>query len=201
MNIDYIQLGLALCVGVSLAAACGFRVFVPLLAMALGVRYMGMDIDENLAWVASDAAIICLGAATVVEVLAYYIPVVDNLLDTITGPAAMIAGAFVAAGMLGDLPDWAQWGTGIIAGAGTAGTVQLATTAARAGSTGTTAAIGNPIISTAENILSVIGSFLAIFAPLLAVVGAILLIFVTFLFLRKIRAIIRKRKEAAAATA
>ena len=148
MNIDYLQLGLALCVGISLAAACGFRVFVPLLAMALGVRYMGMGIDENLAWVGSDAAIVCLGAATVVEIFAYYIPVVDNLLDTITGPAAMIAGAFVAAGMLGDLPDWAQWGTGIIAGAGAAGTVQLSTTAARAGSTGTTAAVGNPIIST-----------------------------------------------------
>lgn len=201
MNIDYIQIGLALCVGVSLAAACGFRVFVPQLAMALGVRYMGMDIDENLVWIASDAAIICLGAATVVEVLAYYIPVVDNLLDTVTGPAAMIAGAFVAAGMLGDLPDWAQWGTGIIAGAGAAGTVQLTTTAARAGSTSTTAAIGNPIISTIENVLSVIGSFLAVFAPLLAVVGAILLIFITMIFLRKIIGIIRKRKEATAASA
>ena len=201
MNIDYIQLGLALCVGISLAAACGFRVFVPLLAMALGVRYMGMDIDENLAWIAGDAAIICLGAATVVEVLAYYIPVVDNLLDTITGPAAMVAGAFVAAGMLGDLPDWVQWGTGIVAGAGAAGTVQLTTTAARAGSTSTTAAVGNPIISTIENVLSVIGSFLAIFAPLLAVVGAILLIFLTFFFLRKILGIIRKRKAATTAAA
>ncbi len=201
MNIDYIQLGLALCVGVSLAAACGFRVFVPLLAMALGVRYLGMDIDENLAWVGSDAAIICLGIATVVEVLAYYLPVVDNLLDTITGPAAMIAGAFVAAGMLGDLPDWAQWGTGIVAGAGAAGTVQLSTTAARAGSTGTTAGVGNPIISTIENIFSAIGSFLAIFAPLLAVIGAILFIFLTIIFLRKIFGIIRKRKEAAAAAA
>ncbi|MBQ7022194.1 MAG: DUF4126 domain-containing protein [Akkermansia sp.] len=202
MNIDYLQVGLALCVGVSLSAACGFRIFVPLLAMALGVRLGGLEIDENLVWVGSDAAIACLGAATLVEVLAYYIPVVDNFLDSIAGPAALVAGALVTGGMLGSLPDWLQWSTGIVAGAGVAGTVQLGTTAVRAASTTTSAGVGNPVVSTAENIMSTIGSFLAIVAPFLAVAGAIVLLFLCIISLRKIiRLIAHKREKAAAATA
>lgn len=202
MNIDYLQVGLALCVGVSLSAACGFRIFVPLLAMALGVRMGGLDIDENLAWVGSDAAIACLGAATIVEVLAYYIPVVDNFLDSIAGPAALVAGALVTGGMLGSLPDWLQWSTGIVAGAGVAGTVQLGTTAVRAASTTTSAGVGNPVVSTAENIMSTIGSFLAVVAPFLAVAGAIILLFLCIISLRKImRLIARKRAKAAEPTA
>ncbi len=202
MNIDYLQVGLALCVGVSLSAACGFRIFVPLLAMALGVRMGGLDIDEKLAWVGSDAAIACLGAATIVEVLAYYIPVVDNFLDSIAGPAALVAGALVTGGMLGSLPDWLQWSTGIVAGAGVAGTVQLGTTAVRAASTTTSAGVGNPVVSTAENIMSTIGSFLAVVAPFLAVAGAIILLFLCIISLRKImRLIARKRAKAAEPTA
>lgn len=199
MNIDYLQTGLALCVGVSLSAACGFRIFVPLLAMALGVRLGGLSIDENLAWVGSDAAIACLGAATLVEILAYYIPVVDNFLDGIAGPAALVAGALVTGGMLGDLPDWLQWSTGIVAGAGVAGSVQLGTTAVRAASTTTSAGVGNPVVSTAENFLATIGSFLAVVAPLLAVVGAVILLWLCIFSLRKIKAILAARKEKAAA--
>ena len=197
MNIDYLQTGLALCVGVSLAAACGFRVFVPMLVMALGVRLGGLEIDENLAWLGSDTAIACLGAATLAEVLAYYIPVVDNLLDTIAGPAALVAGAVVTGGMLGDLPDWLQWGTGIVAGAGAAGTVQLGTTALRAAGTATTAGVGNPVISTMENIFATIGSVLAILLPILAVVGSVLIIFIVLFSLRKIRELLARRRAVA----
>lgn len=198
MEIDVLQTLLALSVGVSLAAACGFRVFIPLLTLALGARYLGLQIDDSLAWVSSDAAIICLGVATIVEILAYYIPVIDNLLDTITGPAALVAGTLVTAGVLGDLPDWMQWGTGIIAGAGAAGAVQLSTSAVRVTGTTTTAGISNPIISTIENILATIGSVLAVFMPLLAVVGAVLMIFLTICFMRRIRAYIARRKTATA---
>ncbi len=197
MNIDYWQTGLALCVGVSLAAACGFRVFVPMLVMALGVRLGGLEIDENLAWLGSDTAIACLGAATLAEVLAYYIPVVDNLLDTIAGPAALVAGAVVTGGMLGDLPDWLQWGTGIVAGAGAAGTVQLGTTALRAAGTATTAGVGNPVISTMENIFATIGSVLAVLLPILAVVGSVLIIFIVLFSLRKIRELLARRRAVA----
>ncbi len=202
MNTDYLQTGIALCVGISLAASCGFRVFIPLLVMALGVRFFGLSIDKNLAWLGSDVAIICLGAATIAEILAYYIPVVDNFLDTIVGPAALVAGALVTAGMLGELPDWLQWGIGIVAGAGTAGTVQLGTSAVRAASTTTSAGIGNPIVSTAENGLSIVGSVMAVLTPLLAIVGAALFVFLTVLFLRKLRAFLAAKKaRKAAATA
>lgn len=197
MNIDYLQTGLALCVGLSLSAACGFRVFVPLLVMALGGRFAGLEIDEDLGWVCSDAAIVCLSAATLAEVLAYYIPVVDNFLDAIAGPAALVAGALVTAGMLGDLPPWLQWGTGIIAGAGVAGTVQLGTTGLRAASTTTSAGLGNPVVSTAENIFSVIGSVLAVFAPLLAIIGAGLLLVLIIASFKKIRRSIAQRRGAA----
>lgn len=193
MEIDFVQTALALCVGISLSAACGFRVFIPLLVMSISMRLGWFTPAENLAWVGSDTAFYCLCAATLAEVIAYYIPLIDNILDTITTPAALIAGAIITAGMLGDLPDWLQWSAGIIAGAGAAGTVQLGTASVRATGTATTAGISTPIISTIENLMATVGSLLAVILPILAVVGAVLFIALGFFTIRKIRDFIARR--------
>ena len=191
---DAIQLILALCMGVSLSAACGFRVFVPLLVVALGVRFGGLSANEALSWVGSDAALICLGIATAVEILAYYIPLVDNALDTISSPLALVAGAIITCGLLPEMPDYAQWGIGIVAGAGAAGSVQLGSSLLRGASTATTGGIGNPILSTLENILSVLGSILAIVLPVIALLGLLILSWVAYRLLQRLR---RKRTAAA----
>ena len=88
-----IQLVTAICVGVSLAAASGFRVFVPAFVMALAARSgaLPVELGENWKWVASDWAVVALGIATAVEVAAYYVPWLDNMLDSIATPAAVIS--------------------------------------------------------------------------------------------------------------
>lgn len=184
---DYINLILALCMGVSLSALCGFRVFVPLLAVALGVRFAGLGVNESLAWVGSDAALVCLAVATVVEMLAYYIPWVDNALDAVSGPLALVAGAVVATGLLPEMPAYAQWGLGIIAGAGSAGAVQLSTTAARGASTATTGGLGNFVVASAENGASILGSLVAIVvSPIIVLIGVGLLVWLVWRLLRKL---------------
>lgn len=193
---DGFQLILALCMGISLSAACGFRVFVPLLALSLGVRFLGVPVSEHLAWVGSDTALVCLSVATVVEVLAYYIPFVDNALDAVAGPLAIAAGAVITVGLLPEMPEVIRWGMGIIAGAGAAGTVQLGTTAARGASSAGTAGLGNFVVATAENVASVCGSVVAVVvSPILALVLLVALVWLIWRLLRKLR-----RRSASAAS-
>ncbi len=189
---DWISLLLALCMGIALSAVCGLRVFLPLLLLALACRWGGVPLAEELRWLYSDAALLCLSAATLLEILAYYIPLVDNVLDAIQTPLALIAGALVMSGLLAEQPDWLQWGVGIVGGAGSAGAVQMLTSTQRLGSTATTGGLGNPLLSTVENILAFLGSLLALFAPVLALLGLLLL---GWLALRLARRLRRRRQE------
>ncbi len=181
------QLLLALCMGIALSAACGFRVFVPLLIAGLAVRFAGVHVADSLAWAGSDAALVCLGIATLLEITAYYVPYVDNLLDMVCTPLALIAGMVVMSGMLGDLPAYLQWGIGIVGGAGSAGVVQAGSVLLRGLSTGGTGGIANPVLSTVENILATLGSVLAVFVPILAVGVMILLVWIISRVIRRRR--------------
>jgi len=85
-------LTLSIVLGVGLAAATGFRVFVPMLILS-GAAYTGhLSLDESFTWLGSPAALTMLGVAAVAEIVAYYVPGVDNLLDTLATPGAFIAG-------------------------------------------------------------------------------------------------------------
>lgn len=180
------HLVLALCTGVSLSAACGFRVFVPLLAVSLMVHFGDVHVNESLAWVGSDAALICLTIATLTEIAAYYIPVIDNALDTLAVPMAVIAGTVITSGMMPELPGVIQWGLALVAGGGSAGLISAATAGLRGGSTATTAGFGNFLVSTSENTLAVIGSAVALLAPILAAVGLVLILCVCAWLLSRI---------------
>jgi len=165
-------LGLAL--GIGLAAACGFRVFVPLLVLSLSVRAGAVGVADNMAWVGSDAAMIALVVATVVEIVGYYVPWVDNMLDTVATPAAVIAGVLATASLAGGLDPFVQWAIAIIGGGGAAASVQLSTVLTRAASTLTTAGVGNPVVSTAETGAATGLSLMVIFLPLLALLVMLL---------------------------
>lgn len=177
---------LGLTLGVGLAAACGFRVFVPLLVMNLAAQSGHLTLAPDFAWVSSSLATWVLIAATVLEVGAYYIPFLDNLLDTAATPAAVIAGTVVTAAAVGDVSPVMKWSLGLIAGGGAAGTVQVASVQARLVSSATTAGMGNPVVSTAENGGAVALSVAAIALPMLALFAAALV--ATWLLLRARRA-------------
>lgn len=178
---------LAIAAGIGLAAACGFRVFVPLLATALAVRFGHFTPSSGLEWIGSTPAIIILGIATVVEIAGYYIPWVDHLLDTMASPAAVLAGTVVAATAFGDIHPAIKWAAAVIAGGGIAASIQGTTVAARAASTVTTGGLANPVISTLEAIGAVIMVILAIVLPILAMILAVVTLIMIIRLLRRLR--------------
>ncbi|MCA8831034.1 DUF4126 domain-containing protein [Hymenobacter pini] len=172
-HLDFLLAG---ALGLALAACSGFRVFVPLLAASLAYRTGYLAPAPGFAWLGSWPAVAALGTATVAEILGYYIPVVDHVLDTITGPASVIAGAILMTSALPDLPPMLRWGLGILVGGGAAGIIQTGTTLLRAGSTVTTAGLGNPVLATLENLLAIVGTVLGLLMPLAVAAGAVVLI-------------------------
>lgn len=161
-----------------LAAACGFRVFVPLFLVSLAARAGQIGLSEGFAWVGSTPALVCFGTATVLEVLAYYVPVVDNFLDGVATPAAVVAGVVVSAAVMTDIEPWLKWSLATVAGGGLAAAVQIPTVALRGLSTGTTAGLGNSVVSSGEAVAAGMFSGFAIFLPLLvplAVLGLVVL--------------------------
>jgi Domain of unknown function (DUF4126) len=185
-----LDLALSIALGVGLAAATGFRVFLPMLVVSVAAYSEHLPLSENFAWLGTPGALIMLGVAALVEILAYYIPGVDNLLDVLATPAAVVAGTLVSAAVITDLPPMLKWTTAIIAGGGLAGLTQGVTALLRAKSTVITAGVGNPVIATAELGGSLLVSLLALAAPLIA-----LLVVIVFLWLamRLIRRIARSR--------
>ena len=115
------ELFLSLCVGIGLSAACGFRIFVPLLAMSIAANSGHLKLVPSFEWVGSDTALITFAVATVLEIAAYYIPWLDNLLDTIATPAAVVAGTIVTASMVGGMSPFLKWTLAVIAGGGAGG--------------------------------------------------------------------------------
>lgn len=167
---------LAVLIGLGLAAACGFRVFVPLAVVSIAARAGWLGISPTMQWLGSDAAIIALSTATVLEIVAYKVPWLDHALDTIATPAAVIAGAIVSASQVGTIipqgngGEMLMWAAAIIGGGAVAGTVQAATVTTRAASTVLTAGFANPVLNVGQSVGAVGLSTLTIAAPFLAAV-------------------------------
>ncbi len=157
-----------LCLAVGLSAACGFRVFVPLLVLSIAARVGQVELTEGFDWLGTDAAILAFGVATLLEIIAYYVPWFDNLLDNVAVPASVIAGTLISASVIVDIDPLIRWSLALIAGGGSAGLFQGSTTAARLTSTATTGGLGNPIVSTAEASISGGLSLLAVLWPVVA---------------------------------
>ncbi|WP_124981298.1 DUF4126 domain-containing protein [Nonlabens xiamenensis] len=185
------EIFLSICLGIGLSASAGFRVFIPLLLLSFA-GYMGwIPLAEDWQWAGSLTAIIVLGVAAVVEVLAYYIPYVDNLLDTISIPLATVAGTAVMVSVIGDMDPVYSWTLAIIAGGGTAAAVSTTTTAARAASTTFTGGLGNPVVSTVE---AGVSSFLSVLSMVLPFV-AVLVVFFLLVGMRKLYKRFFKKKR------
>src|SRR4029453_14661269 len=112
--------------------------------------------------------------AAIVEIVAYYVPGVNNLLDTLATPGAFIAGTVVSAAVMTDLPPMVKWTAAVIAGGGVAGLMQGITVMLRAKSTVLTGGLGNPVIATAELGGALLVSVLTLAAPLAALALVIL---------------------------
>ena len=161
---DVVQILLSLSLGLGLAAACGFRVFIPPLMMGVGSRLDLYKLEGSFVWVDDTWAIAIFAVATLLEIGGYFIPWIDNLLDAVATPAAIIGGIFVTSVSLeGELDPSAQWTLSVIAGGSVSGVIQLGTVATRAISTGTTGGLANPIISLLEAVASILCILISLF--------------------------------------
>jgi Domain of unknown function (DUF4126) len=177
----------SIALGIGLAAAAGFRVFLPLLVTSVAAYAGHLQLGMSFAWLGTSPAVLTLSVAALVEILAYYIPVVDHLLDTIMTPVALIAGTLLAASVITDMPPMAKWAIAVIAGGGAAGLTQGATASLRGASTITTAGLGNHVVSTGELGGSLLLPLLALAAPYLALGIVIVLLVVAWVVLRLLR--------------
>lgn len=168
---------LAVAVGLGLAAASGLRVFLPLFVLGVAAATGTVPLADGWAWVGSQAALIGLGTAMVLEIAAYYVPWLDQALDVIATPAAVIAGMIASASVLVDLPPMLKWAIVIIGGGGIAGLTQGASVLARFKSSTLTGGLGNPVVATGELIGSVLLALLAVLLPFVGLlVAAVVLV-------------------------
>lgn len=163
--------------GLGLSAACGFRVFVPLLVLNLASRAGYLQLGAGFDWLGSSPALVVFGVATVLEVIAYYVPWLDHALDVIATPAAVVAGVIVTASVITGMDPWLKWTLALIAGGGLAGSIQILSAGTRGMSTLVTGGLGNPLVATAEAGGAVILSALAVVLPFaaLTLIGLLLL--------------------------
>jgi hypothetical protein len=196
-NSQWLESALAVIVGIGLAASCGFRVFVPLLVVSGAANAGYLDVAENLAWLSTPTALIAFAVASVAEIGAYYVPWLDNALDTIASPLSAVAGAILfAASMTGMDPFW-QWSLAIVAGGGAAATVQGGTVAARLASTATTGGLGNFVVNTVETIFGAVFAVLAIVVPVVALVLLVVVVGVMYYLGRRVVGAVWRRDDGA----
>ena len=189
---DVVQILLSLSLGLGLAAACGFRVFIPPLMMGVGSRLDLYKLEGSFVWVDDTWAIAIFAVATLLEIGGYFIPWIDNLLDAVATPAAITGGIFVTSASLeSELDPSAQWTLSVIAGGSVSGVIQLGTVATRAISTGTTGGLANPIISLLEAVASILCILISLFLV------AIIPIVIIFLIWKSIGYIQITKKEVA----
>ena len=183
---------LSIFLGIGLSAACGFRIFIPLLIMSISSFTGYLSLSESFDWIGTLPALIAFSLATAFEIAAYYIPWLDNLLDAISFPTAFIAGILVSVSAMAELDPLLSWSVGVIAGGGSAVTINGMTSLIRAASSVATGGLGNPVVSTLEAIGSVILSIMAIVIPVLAFSVTC---FMLFFGIRKITGWLKRRKD------
>jgi hypothetical protein len=170
------ETAVSICLGIGLSAACGFRVFVPLLVLSLASHAGLLHLAQGFEWVGTPPAMIAFSVATGVEIVGYYIPWVDHLLDTLASPAAVLAGVLASVSLATDLSPFARWTLAVIAGGGAAGIVQGTTVLTRGLSTATTGGLGNFVVATLELVMSVVVSLLSLAAPVLVMLLLVLFV-------------------------
>lgn len=175
-----------LCLGLGLAASCGFRIFVPMLGLSIAALTGHLELASGFEWIGTTPALVCFSVATIAEIAAFYVPWVDNALDTIAVPASVVAGSLLTASVVSEMSPLMKWTVAIIAGGGLAGLIQSGTMLIRGGSTVSTGGSGNFIVATLELIGALIGTVLAILTPILATIFVVILAgYVLFRFLNR----------------
>lgn len=177
MNAEIIT---AIALGIGLSAGAGFRVFVPMLVASLGAYFGWIPLNSGFEWLGTLPTLIVFGVAVVVEIAAYYIPFVDNALDAIATPLAVLAGTLLMTSVMPIDNELLRWVSGFIVGGGASAAIQGGSVVMRALSSTSTAGLGNPVVATGENVAAVGISVGSILLPIVVAIIAITLIIYFF---------------------
>lgn len=162
-------------IGIGLSAACGFRVILPFLGLSIAAMNGYVQLAPEFQWIGTWPALIAFATAAALEIGAYYIPWMDNLLDAVTTPLAVAAGTIAAASVMSDVSPFMKWSIALLAGGGMAGAVQTGTALLRGMSTVSTGGLANVVISTVELAGAVIATTLSLLVPVVAFTAAIII--------------------------
>jgi hypothetical protein len=162
--------------GLALSTAAGLRIFVPLMLTSAAARFGYITLSPGMTWIGSDAALVAFATAMVLEVAAFYVPWLDNLLDTIATPTAITAGIITMAAVTAELSPLVRWTLAVVAGGGAASLVQVSTALLRLKSSALTAGVGNPVVATGELVGSITLALLGLLAPLLGLAAVVVLL-------------------------
>ena len=176
MSIETIS---AVALGIGLSASAGFRVFIPLLVAGLASHFGILSLGDSFQWMSSTPALICFGVASILEVLAYYIPFVDNLIDTIATPLSVGAGTLLMTSVFPAESEWMKWVMGFIVGGGAAAAIQSGSAITRLISSQFTAGTGNPVVSTTEGVAATGFSILSLVIPIF--VAILIIVFIVII--------------------
>lgn len=181
------EIALSIAIGISLSATSGFRVFVPFLVLSAANLAGWLELSGSFAWIGTYPALIALAVATSVEILAYFIPWVDNALNAISIPASIVAGTILTFAFIGEMEPVLAWSISIIAGGGASLLTRTVAGIIHAGSTAASGGLANPVVSFAESAGSVIMSVLAIIAPVIVIFLLLLFIYWGIQALRRLK--------------
>lgn len=181
------EIALSIAIGIALSATSGFRIFVPFLVLSAANLAGWLELSESFAWIGTYPALAAFATATVVEILAYFIPWVDNVLNAISVPASLVAGTVLTYAFIGDVAPGLGWFISVIGGGGASLVTRTVSNVAHAGSTATTGGTANPMLSFFESLGTVLMSIVAILAPLVAIILLALVIYWAVTVLRRLR--------------
>ncbi len=184
---------LSLLIGIGLSATSGFRVFVPLLIMNIASLSGHLELSSGFQWIGSYPALVILVVATVIEILAYFIPYLDNILSIVSSPISVIAGIIITASVVTGMSPLLTWTLAVIAGGGSSLAGKVTSNIVHTGSTSITGGSVNPAVSFIETVITTVMALLSVLFPLLVIlfVGAIGYILVKMM--KKIKRIRAKR--------
>ncbi len=179
--------------GIGLSAATGIRIFLPFFLISLSKYFNFVDFGTQFQWLDGNTVLIILGIATLIEILGYYIPLVDHILDLVATPLAFAAGIIGMSSVMPEMPAYFDNILSIIIGGGTAVSLNSIMGFWRVKTTASTAGLANPIYSSIENIMSAVFTFLSFLIPVLFGILILFLVIGSFRFIRKLFQKKRKR--------
>ncbi len=161
-------------IGIGLSAACGFRIIIPFLGLSIAAMGGHILPAPEFQWIGTQTALLAFATAAVLEIAAYSVPWMDNLLDAAATPLAVAAGAVATAAVMTDVPPFLKWTIALIAGGGVAGTIQTGTALLRGASTASTGGAANLVLAAAEFAGSVLTTLLSLLVPFVGLIVAVL---------------------------